>query len=63
MTWAIRNTEADAHAHLDYTQCSHVIFIETAEMYPVPLYQTDQVPGTYERYKGRYLANNYAAVR
>lgn len=63
MTWGIQNTEADAHAQLDYARHRGVNFVDTAEMYPVPLYQTDQVPGTSERYIGSYLVSHSAAVR
>lgn len=36
MTWGEQNTEAQAHAQLDYASAQGVNFIDTAEMYPVP---------------------------
>lgn len=36
MTWGEQNSEAEAHAQLDYALEQGVNFIDTAEMYPVP---------------------------
>lgn len=36
MTFGDQNTEADAHAQLDYALANGINFIDTAEMYPVP---------------------------
>lgn len=36
MTFGDQNTEADAHAQLDYALAQGINFIDTAEMYPVP---------------------------
>jgi aryl-alcohol dehydrogenase (NADP+) len=36
MTWGEQNTEAEAHAQLDYAVAQGINFIDTAEMYPVP---------------------------
>lgn len=36
MTYGDQNTEADAHAQLDYVLAQGINFIDTAEMYPVP---------------------------
>jgi aryl-alcohol dehydrogenase-like predicted oxidoreductase len=36
MTWGEQNSQADAHAQLDYAVTQGVNFIDTAEMYPVP---------------------------
>jgi aryl-alcohol dehydrogenase-like predicted oxidoreductase len=36
MTWGEQNSEAEAHAQLDYAVAHGVNFIDTAEMYPVP---------------------------
>ena len=36
MTWGEQNSEADAHAQLDYAVSCGVNFIDAAEMYPVP---------------------------
>jgi len=35
MTWGVQNTEAEAHAQLDYALKERgVTFVDTAEMYP-----------------------------
>jgi len=36
MTYGDQNTEAEAHAQLDYAMAQGINFIDTAEMYPVP---------------------------
>ncbi len=36
MTYGDQNTEAEAHAQLDYAVAQGINFIDTAEMYPVP---------------------------
>ena len=36
MTWGEQNSEAEAHAQLDYAVAHGINFIDTAEMYPVP---------------------------
>ena len=36
MTWGTQNSEADAHAQLDFALAQGVNFIDTAEMYSVP---------------------------
>jgi aryl-alcohol dehydrogenase (NADP+) len=36
MTWGEQNSEADAHAQLDYAISRGINFIDAAEMYPVP---------------------------
>jgi aryl-alcohol dehydrogenase-like predicted oxidoreductase len=36
MTWGTQNTEAEAHAQLDYAMSRGIDFIDTAEMYSVP---------------------------
>lgn len=36
MTYGDQNTEAEAHAQLDYALAQGINFIDTAEMYPVP---------------------------
>ncbi|MDO4643567.1 MAG: aldo/keto reductase [Cardiobacteriaceae bacterium] len=54
MTWGEQNSEAEAHAQLDYATSHGVNFIDTAEMYPVPPNST-----TYsrtEQYIGNWLA-------
>ena len=37
MTWGEQNTEVQAHEQLDYAIDRGINFIDTAEMYPVPL--------------------------
>ena len=36
MTWGEQNSEAEAHAQLDYAVAQGINFIDTAEMYPMP---------------------------
>ena len=54
MTWGEQNTEADAHAQLDFALDRGVNFIDTAEMYPVPPDAATQ--GRTEQYLGTWLA-------
>ncbi len=54
MTWGEQNTEADAHAQLDYALAQGVNFIDVAEMYPVPPRAATQ--GRTESYIGSWLA-------
>ena len=54
MTFGEQNSEADAHAQLDYALAQGINFIDTAEMYPVPPNATTQ--GRTERYVGSWLA-------
>ncbi len=53
MTWGTQNSEADAHAQLDYALAAGVNFIDTAEMYSVP--PTPESYGKTERYIGTWL--------
>jgi aryl-alcohol dehydrogenase-like predicted oxidoreductase len=54
MTWGEQNSEAEAHAQLDFAIDRGITFIDTAEMYPVPPNSTTQ--GRTETYLGRWLA-------
>ncbi len=55
MTWGQQNTEADAHAQLNLAvHEGGVNFIDTAEMYPVPVSAESQ--GRTEAYLGSWLA-------
>ncbi len=54
MTWGQQNTEAEAHAQLDYALERGINLIDAAEMYPVPPMATTQ--GRTETYIGRWLA-------
>ena len=53
MTWGQQNTEAEAHAQLDYALAQGINFIDTAEMYPVPPNATTQ--GRTETILGSWL--------
>ncbi len=54
MTWGEQNSEAEAHAQLDYAIAQGINFIDTAEMYPVPPNATTQ--GRTETILGTWLA-------
>jgi len=54
MTWGEQNSEADAHAQLDYAVAQGVNFIDTAEMYPVP--PNARTQGRTEAHLGSWLA-------
>ena len=54
MTWGEQNTEADAHAQLDYALAHGVNVIDTAEMYPVP--PNAKTQGRTESYIGNWLS-------
>ena len=58
MTWGEQNTEAEAHAQLDFALDAGINLIDTAEMYPVPPRpdtqgRTEQYIGTWLRKTGR----------
>ncbi|MBX9962801.1 MAG: NADP(H)-dependent aldo-keto reductase [Burkholderiales bacterium] len=53
MTWGQQNTEAEAHAQLDYAVARGVNFIDAAEMYPVP--PKGETQGRTETYLGTWL--------
>lgn len=53
MTFGQQNTEAEAHAQLDYAIAQGINFIDTAEMYPVPPRANTQ--GSTERFVGSWL--------
>lgn len=54
MTWGEQNTEAQAHEQLDYVLAQGLNFIDTAEMYPIPV-KADTYATT-EQYIGRWLS-------
>ena len=54
MTWGEQNSEADAHAQLDWAIEHGITFVDTAEMYPVPPNALTQ--GRTERYIGSWIA-------
>ncbi|KXF78442.1 aldo/keto reductase [Paramesorhizobium deserti] len=53
MTWGVQNTEAEAHAQLDYATDAGVNFIDTAEAYAVPI--SAESYGKTETYIGNWL--------
>ena len=59
MTWGEQNSEAEAHAQLDYAVAQGINFIDTAEMYPVP--PNAKTQGRTETYLGNWLARNRRA--
>jgi aryl-alcohol dehydrogenase (NADP+) len=59
MTWGQQNSEAEAHAQLDYAFERGVNFIDTAEMYPAPPNATTQ--GRTELFVGSWLARRKPA--
>jgi aryl-alcohol dehydrogenase-like predicted oxidoreductase len=58
MTWGEQNTEAEAHAQLDYATANGINFIDAAEMYPVP--PKAETAGLTETYFGTWLEKNKA---
>jgi aryl-alcohol dehydrogenase-like predicted oxidoreductase len=56
MTWGEQNTEAEAHAQLDYAVSAGVNFIDAAEMYPVP--PRAETQGRTEAILGTWLKKN-----
>ena len=58
MTWGEQNSEAEAHAQIDWALAHGINFIDTAEMYPVPPAQNSQ--GTTEKILGSWLGRNKA---
>ena len=56
MTWGQQNTEADAHAQIDMALDYGVNFMDTAEMYSVPI--SEDTCGLTEKYIGTWLAKN-----
>jgi len=54
MTFGEQNSEADAHAQLDYALSGGINLIDTAEMYPVP--PRPETQGLTEQYIGSWLA-------
>ena len=64
MTCGVQNSEREAHAQLDYAVKERgVNFIDTAEMYPVPMSDPGWKPGTTEKFIGSWLAKNDARTR
>jgi len=58
MTWGEQNSEAEAHAQVDWALEHGINFIDTAEMYPIP--PSAKGYGATERILGSWLAKNKA---
>ena len=56
MTWGEQNSEAEAHRQLDYAAERGVNFVDTAEMYPIPV--TAATQGRTEAFIGSWLRRN-----
>lgn len=55
MTWGQQNTEAEAHEQLNYALSQGINFIDTAELYAIPINKNTQ--GLTEKYIGTWLKN------
>ncbi|EED36729.1 aldo/keto reductase [Luminiphilus syltensis NOR5-1B] len=53
MTWGQQNSEADAHAQIEYALDNGINFMDTAEMYAVP--PTPETQGLTEQYIGTWF--------
>jgi len=58
MTWGEQNSEAEAHAQIDWALEHGINFIDTAEMYPVP--PSAKTYATTEKIVGSWLGRNKA---
>jgi len=58
MTFGIQNNDDDAFQQLDYATSNGCNFIDTAELYPVPLTSPDYRAGATEEILGRYIAKD-----
>jgi len=56
MTWGEQNSEAEAHAQIDWALGRGIDFIDTAEMYPIP--PNAKTQGSTERILGAWLGRN-----
>ena len=63
MTWGVQNDQADAFAQLDYARSKGCNFIDTAELYPVPLTAPEWKAGNTELILGNYLQTIGSAER
>ncbi|HVT33986.1 MAG TPA: NADP(H)-dependent aldo-keto reductase, partial [Nevskiaceae bacterium] len=61
MTWGEQNSEAEAHAQMDYALAHGVNLFDAAEMYPVPPRRETQ--GRTEQYIGSWLQKSGARKR
>src|SRR3546814_9256714 len=55
MNWGCQNTEAEAHAQMDYAFGQGINFLDTAEMYAVP--PSAETYGRTEEYIGTWFAS------
>lgn len=58
MTWGVQNTEAEGHAQMDYAFDQGVNFLDTAEMYPIPVAherfgKTESIIGSWFKKSGK----------
>ena len=58
MTWGQQNSEAEAHAQVEWALAQGINFIDTAEMYPVPPDKATQ--GRTEEILGRWIGRHRA---
>lgn len=63
MTYGVQNDQQDASQQLDYARSKGVNFIDTAELYPVPLTAPDWRAGATEEIVGNYLNEIGSAQR
>ena len=63
MTFGVQNTAADAFEQLDYARSVGCNFIDTAELYPVPLTAPEYRAGATEEIVGEYINKIGAAQR
>lgn len=56
MTWGEQNSEAEAHAQMDYAVAQGINFFDAAEMYPVP--PRAETQGRTEQYIGSWFARS-----
>eukprot|EP00548_Thalassiothrix_antarctica_P011967 CAMPEP_0194155142 /NCGR_PEP_ID=MMETSP0152-20130528/63329_1 /TAXON_ID=1049557 /ORGANISM="Thalassiothrix antarctica, Strain L6-D1" /LENGTH=62 /DNA_ID=CAMNT_0038861751 /DNA_START=200 /DNA_END=384 /DNA_ORIENTATION=+ len=55
MTYGVQNNQNDAFEQLDYAISKGINFIDTAELYPVPVSAPDWIPGKTEEIVGNYI--------
>lgn len=55
MTWGVQNTQQDAFEQIDYARSRGINFIDTAELYPVPLTSPQWKAGATEEILGNYI--------
>lgn len=63
MTFGVQNNQEEAFEQMDYARDSGVNFIDTAELYPVPLFASTWRAGATEEIVGNYLHKIGPAAR